>query len=63
MDKPLGEHIRRLQEKREQIGVAIMQETNKTRRNHLESQLRAIESALTLYRSALEIEERVLEPE
>lgn len=63
MDKTLGEHIMRLQEKREQIGTAIMQETNKTRRNHLESQLRAVESALTLYRSALEIEKRALEPE
>jgi hypothetical protein len=36
-----------------------MDENHTARRNQLEAELRAVQSALTLYRSALEIENRV----
>ena len=60
MDKTLAEHIRVLEEKREELAANIMDEKSKTHRNHLEAQLRAVESALAVHRAALEIEKRAL---
>lgn len=37
-----------------------MDESDRAKRNHLQSELRAVESALTHYRSVLEAEERIV---
>lgn len=59
MHKSVGEHIQVLEKKRDVLSGQIMEERNKTKRNQLETELRAVESALSLFRSALEIEERI----
>ena len=59
MDRTLAEHIRNLEQKLNSIGTQIMEENDPHKRNHLESELRAVESALTHYRSAYEIESRL----
>ena len=59
MDRTLAEHISALEQKLNLISTQIMQENDTSRRNQLESELRAVESALTHYRSALEIESRL----
>ena len=59
MNRRLAEHIRGLEERLNLISAQIMQEENSQKRNHLESELRAVESALTQYRSAFEIESRL----
>jgi hypothetical protein len=60
MDKPVGEHIWVLEEKRKELATEIMNTISKEKRNKLETQLSAVESALALYRSALETEKRAL---
>jgi hypothetical protein len=59
MDRTLAEHIETLEQKVTLISAQIMQENNSKKRNYLESELRAVESALTQYRSAFEIESRL----
>jgi hypothetical protein len=59
MERSLQEHIGALEQKLKLISTQIMQENNTRRRNQLESELRAVESALTHYRSAFEIESRL----
>jgi hypothetical protein len=59
MDRTLAEHIQTLEQKLNLISAQIMQENNPNKRNQLESELRAVESALTQYRSAFEIESRL----
>lgn len=59
MNRTLGEHIQSLEEKRKLLSTRIMKAKDRSKRNQLESELRAVESALTLYRSALEVESRV----
>ena len=51
-----------LEQKLNLLNVRIMDENDRAKRNQLEWELRAVESALTLYRSALEVEERILNP-
>jgi hypothetical protein len=41
------------------VSGQIMEERNRTKRNQLETELRAVESALTLFRSAIGIEARI----
>lgn len=60
MERTVGEHIRTLEERLELLSAQIMQENHVAKRNQLESELRAVQSALTLYRSALDIENRIL---
>jgi len=60
MDKPVGEHIRVLEEKRKELATEIMNTISKAKRNKLETQLSAVESAVALYLSALETEKRAL---
>lgn len=60
MDRTVGEHIRDLEEKLNLLSGEMMDESNAHKRNELEAELRAVESALALYRSALEVESRVL---
>jgi hypothetical protein len=59
MDRTLAEHIQTLEQRLNLISAQIMQENNANKRNHLESELRAVESALRQYRSAFEIESRL----
>jgi hypothetical protein len=59
MHRTVAEHIRDLEEKRNLLSSRMMEERDKARCNQLEAELRAVESALTLFRSALEVEARV----
>lgn len=59
MNRTLAEHIQSLEQRLNLISARIMQEDNPVKRNYLESELRAVESALTQYRSAFEIESRL----
>ena len=59
MQRSVGEHIQDLENKRDLLSEQIMEERNRTKRNQLETELRAVESALTLFRSAIEIEARI----
>ena len=58
MNRTVGEHIQSLEQKRNLLSGRIMEERDRVKRNQLETELRAVESALTLFRSALEIEGR-----
>ena len=60
MNRTVGEHIRDLEEKRNLLSGQVMDERDAHKRNDLEAELRAVESALALYRSALEVESSVL---
>ena len=59
MERTVAEHIKSLEEKRTLLGAQLMEQHDRTKRNALETELRAVESALALFRSALEIEARV----
>ena len=61
MERTLREHIEDLEWKIQVLSVELMDdEPGKLRaRDDLEAELRAVESSLTLYRSALEIEGRL----
>jgi hypothetical protein len=59
MHRSVGEHIQSLEKKRDLLSEQIMEERNRTKRNQLETELRAVESALTLFRSAIDIEARI----
>jgi Effector-associated domain 9 len=59
MHRTLEEHIQDLEQRLKLISSQMMREDNPKKRNNLESELRAIESALTQYRSAFEIESRL----
>jgi putative heme iron utilization protein len=61
MNRTVAEHIRNLEEKRDRLSGRIMEESDRAKRNQLETELRAVESALELFRSALEVEARALE--
>ena len=62
MDRTLRQHIEDLEQKLQVLSAELMdEEPGKVKsRGELEAQLRAVESALTLYRSAFEIEARLL---
>jgi hypothetical protein len=59
MDRPVGEHIKNLEQRQLLLSAWLMNEDDSVERNRLESELRAVESALALYRSALEVEHRI----
>jgi hypothetical protein len=59
MNRTLAEHIGTLEQKLNSISTQIMLENDAHKRNHLESELRAVESALAHYRSALAIENQM----
>ena len=59
MQRSVVEHIQNLEGKRDLLSGQIMEERNRTKRNQLEAELRAVESALTHFRSAIEIEQRL----
>ena len=58
MDKTVREHIQGLEQKRNELSQQLMDESNRGRRNELETQLRAVQSALRFYHDALETERR-----
>jgi chaperonin cofactor prefoldin len=59
MNRTLAEHIQNLEQQRNLLSARVMDERDRAKCNDLETQLRAVESALTLYRSAFEVESRV----
>jgi len=56
MQRTLAEHIRALEQKLNGLSSQFMQENDTSKRNQIESELRAVETALAHYRSAYEIE-------
>jgi hypothetical protein len=58
MDKTVREHIHALEGKRNLLSEQVMDESNGGRRNELETELRAVQSALRVYHDALETERR-----
>jgi hypothetical protein len=60
MHKTVGAHIADLEQRRGLLNSQVMEESNVENRNHLESQLRAVESALKFYREAIETERRLI---
>jgi hypothetical protein len=63
VDRTVGEHIRTLEERLNLLNDSIMGERKRRKRNELEAELRAVQSVLTLYRRALEMENRILSPQ
>jgi hypothetical protein len=62
MNRTVKEHISDLEQRLLSLNARIMEENNQTTRNKLEAELRAVESALALYRGALETESRLSPP-
>jgi len=56
MERTLAEHIGSLEQKLNALSSLFMQENRAHRRNQLESELRAVESALAHYRLAFDLE-------
>jgi hypothetical protein len=61
MDTTVREHMRRLEQKRDLLNTQIVEESDAEKRNRLETDLRAVESALKYYRDALDTERRLLQ--
>jgi len=60
MDKPVKDHIRRLEWKIEALTEEVMRNRlDQSERNHIEAEIRAANLALSHYKSALEIEQRL----
>ena len=60
MDKPVRDHIRRLERKIEVLTEEVMRNRlDQSERNHIEAEIRAANLALSHYKSALEIEQRL----
>ncbi len=59
MNRTVQEHLQKLEQRLTEISGRIMIEQDKSKRNQLETELRAVESAIAHYRSALEIESHV----
>jgi hypothetical protein len=53
--------MQRLEEKRQLVSAQVMEQSDAGKRNRLETELRAVESALKFYRDALETERRLLQ--
>jgi hypothetical protein len=61
MDTTVREHMRRMEQKRDLLNTQIRKESDAEKRNRLETDLRAVESALKYYRDALDTERRLLQ--
>ncbi len=60
MQVPVGEHIRRLEQRLKELNEQIMRPgTSLAERNKIERDIRAVNLALEHYRAALEIEQNV----
>jgi uncharacterized protein with PhoU and TrkA domain len=53
---PVGEHIRKLEERLEHLNMQVMENRALAQRNQIESEIRAVNLALSHYRAALELE-------
>jgi hypothetical protein len=63
MEKPVGNHIRELEERAERLAVNLLKEELKpTERNRLESDIQATNLALIYFREALELEKQIQTP-
>jgi hypothetical protein len=64
MDRTLREHIDGLEQKLRVLTAQMMEEKagDLRARDELVAELRAVESAVTFYRSAFEVESRILNP-
>jgi uncharacterized protein with PhoU and TrkA domain len=56
MKTPVGEHIRKLEERLELLNMQVMENRALAQRNQIESEIRAVNLALSHYRAALELE-------
>jgi hypothetical protein len=61
MDTTVREHMRRLEQKRDLLNTQIVEESDAEKRNRLQIDVRAVESALKYYRDALNTERRLLQ--
>ena len=60
METPVGEHIRRLEERLLQLNTRIMENSRDlAERNRIEAEIRAAHSAITHYQAALEAERKL----
>ena len=59
MDRTVREHLDDLQRKILSLNARVMIETNLEKRNELETELRAVQSVIEFYHSALEVENRL----
>lgn len=59
MDLTVREHIERLQSQLSTLNTEFMDETDPEKRNHLESEIRAVELALSHFEAALELERKL----
>ena len=59
MDRTVREHLDDLEQKLLALNEGMMDQRNLHKRNELEAELRAVQSAVALYRSALEVESRL----
>ena len=57
METPVGEHIRKLEERLKLLSAELMENRrNLAERNRIEAEIRAVNLALSHYRAALEAE-------
>jgi hypothetical protein len=61
MERPVGEHIRKLEERLKLLSAQVMENRRDlAERNRIEAEIRAANLALSYYRAALEAEKGVL---
>ncbi len=56
MELTVRQHIENLEERLRELNLEFMDETDTDRRNRLESEIRAVELALSHFRTALDLE-------
>jgi hypothetical protein len=59
MERTLREHLRRLGEHLEWLSQEIMEKRNREERNKIEAEIRAANLAITHYKAALELEQKL----
>ena len=57
MDVTVREHLRKLEQRLQLLSQEIMENCTRDDRNKLEAEIRAVNLAITHYRTALELEE------
>ena len=57
MDVTVREHLRKLEQRLQLLSQEIMENRTRDDRNKLEAEIRAVNLAITHYRTALELEE------
>ncbi len=57
MDVTVREHLRKLEQRLQLLSQEIMENRTRDERNKLEAEIRAVNLAITHYRTALELEE------